>query len=48
MSFYSNFAHTKKLFMYLETNDSIFCIEIVLLYPLFHGKTDKLYIFVTS
>lgn len=49
MGFYSNFTNTKNpLFMYLETNGSIFWIEIILLYPIFHGKTDRLFIFVTS
>lgn len=34
--------------MYLEMNDNIFLIVIVLLYAIFYGKTDRLFIFVTS
>lgn len=49
MSFYSSFTNTKKkLFMYSETNDNVVWIEIVLLHPIFYGKADRLFIFVTS
>lgn len=34
--------------MYLETSENIIWIEIVLLYLILYGKTDRVFIFVTS
>lgn len=35
--------------MYLETNDNVIWVEIVLLYTIYvYGKTDRLFVFVTS